>query len=112
MKIHERLYCKLHAGVATGHNVLGLLKQQRGDLEGAKTCFQHALDVGKSTIGVEHHDYAVYLNNKARLLWSRDKDSREAKKLGSNALSIANEKLGPHHPQTQQLRRDWGGGES
>ena len=110
MKIHERLYGKLHAGVATGHNVLGLLKQQRGDLEGAKECFQHALDVGKSAVGVNHHDYAVYLNNQARLLWSQNKDSRQAAKLGSQALAIAGQKLGADHPRTKQYRDDWGGG--
>ncbi len=58
--------------------------------------------------GAEHPSVAIDLNNLALHLHEQDPDSAEAARLGKQALAIAEETLGPDHPNTQQFRREWG----
>ena len=66
-----------------------------------------ALEVKKRAYGMDHPSTAFTLNNIALVLWTKDKNSAEAARLGRQALAIAERALGREHPTTQQYRREW-----
>jgi len=80
----------------------------KGDYDAAEPLFREALAIDKKALGNDHPGVATDLNNLAQLLWTKDKSSKEAVRLGLQALEIAEKKLGHDHPRTEQYRRDWG----
>jgi hypothetical protein len=67
-----------------------------------------SLTINLKTYGNEHADVANVLGFKASCLQNLEKE-KEVMELGKQALDICERTLGPDHPQTVILRKNWGG---
>lgn len=80
-------------------NKTGYYLFQRGDIETAKTCFQHALTVREVVLGPEHRDTAQSLHNLGTLL-AELADPQVALPYLDKALAVRKKILGLAHPDT------------
>jgi len=74
----------------------------------AEPLFKQSIQMQKKKYGEEDPRVAFALHNLAWFLQEQDHDSAEAARLGKQALAIAEKRLGPDHPRTQQFRSAWG----
>ncbi len=63
----------------------------------AEPLYQRAITIGEKTLGSEHPDLAVYLNDLA-LLYDTQSKYTEAEPLYQKAIAIDEKALGPEHP--------------
>jgi len=87
-----------HEAVGRLLNQVGGYLQARGDLPGARTCFQRALAADRAVHGKGHPTVAVRLNNLGTVLreMGRLDDARAALEL---ALAVDEAAYGPDHPE-------------
>ena len=79
----------------------------QGKLDEAALLYKEAIAIWNKVHGDEHPLVATGLNNLALLLWNQDNDSKEADRLGKQALAISENVLGHDHPKTIKYRKDW-----
>ena len=78
----------------------------QGGYEEAEELYHQALKIDEKSIGREHPNYALRLNNLAGVL--RDQGRyEEAEKLYRQALKISKEALGENHPQTLTIQKNY-----
>lgn len=109
LEIYERCNGRNHPEVAlTLGNIAGMLNDQK-NFEAAKPLFDESLAIFESVYGRDHPNVATAINNVALLMLSRDPvgSREEAMKLGREACLICERALGPSHPLTHQMRRNW-----
>jgi hypothetical protein len=76
-----------------------------GDLTGARTQYERALQISEATVGPDHPDIGTRRNNLGGVL--RDLgDLTGARTQCERALQISEATLGPHHPQTLAIREN------
>jgi tetratricopeptide (TPR) repeat protein len=75
-----------------------------------KVCAIHlaasSRDHSRKVLGEDHPSMVTSLNNLSMLLENTGR-SEEAYVYGRQALAIATRALGPNHPTTKQLRKNW-----
>jgi tetratricopeptide (TPR) repeat protein len=69
-----------------------------GNFSEAVETAEDVLEITEATVGSQHPDYAVSLNNLAAMLWQAGESVR-AESLYEQSLEITRELLGPHHPE-------------
>jgi tetratricopeptide (TPR) repeat protein len=84
-----------------------LLLQQEGQLGDAEVTLQHALSIAEKTLGPEHPDVSLRLNNLAILYEDQGRVS-EAEPLLKRALIVGEKKLGADHPNVTRIRENLG----
>ncbi len=74
----------------------------------AAMVLRQALEMFKKVHGdTPHEDLAACLNELAVVLWKQDNTSKEADKLGAEAIAISTKALGHDHATTVGYRADW-----
>jgi tetratricopeptide (TPR) repeat protein len=79
------------------HNTIGEYLYYRAQYAEAEPLYQRAIAIGEKTLGPEHPDLAVWLNNLASLYKNQSK-YEEAEPLFKRAIAIGEKTLGPEHP--------------
>ncbi|NRB20739.1 MAG: tetratricopeptide repeat protein, partial [Rhodobacteraceae bacterium] len=69
----------------------------------AEPLFRQALEIDRKTLGTDHPDYAIHLNNLGTLL-SKTGQYGEAEPLCCEALAVLEAALGAEHPHTVTAR--------
>mmetsp|Transcript_4240 Transcript_4240/g.13993 ORF Transcript_4240/g.13993 Transcript_4240/m.13993 type:complete len:96 (+) Transcript_4240:346-633(+) len=69
----------------------------QGDYAGAKPLYERAIEIGEKTLGPNHPNLAIRLNNLAGLLEAQGLYT-QAKPLYERAIEIDEKALGPDHP--------------
>jgi tetratricopeptide (TPR) repeat protein len=82
-------------------NSLGRLLQAQGDLAGAQSYYEYALEICKQALDPNHPRTATSLNNLGTLLQDQG-DLAGALQYYKRALAIREQTLGPLHPDTAQ----------
>ncbi len=78
-------------------NLLGLVLQDKGDLEGALSYTQRALAIDEEVFGPHHPNVAIRASNIGQILQDKG-DLEGALSYTQRALAIDEEVFGPHHP--------------
>jgi tetratricopeptide (TPR) repeat protein len=78
-------------------NQIGTYLYYRAQYAEAEPLFKRAIAIGEKTLGPEHPDLAIWLNNLA-LLYSNQGKYAEAEPLFKRAIAIGEKTLGPEHP--------------
>jgi tetratricopeptide (TPR) repeat protein len=99
LAIREKSRGPDHPDTATSLNNLAGLRQDQGDLWGARKLYERALAIREKVLGPLHPGTATNLNNLARILQAQG-DLAGARMLCERALSIHEAKLGPEHRNT------------
>ncbi len=68
--------------------------------------FEQLIQLSQRTVGEEHPEYAIHLNNLAALLESMGR-YEEAEPLYRQAIAICEKSLGEDHPNTRQIRQNF-----
>ena len=89
---------------ASGAAVSALVLQALGDLTGARTQHERALQIGEATLGPDHPTIGIRRNNLGRVLQDLG-DLTGARTQYERALQISETALGPDHP-TIGIRRN------
>ena len=76
-----------------------------GDLAGARTHLERALEITQTTVGPDHSDMAVWHTNLGLVLADVG-DLAGARTHLEQALEIGQATLGPDHPMMANLRRN------
>ncbi len=84
-------------GAAWCLNDLGLIRQERGDPEGAVPLFREALRLKEASVGPEATDFAMGLNNLGFSLMLSG-NYAEAEPLLRRGVEVCEKSLGPEHP--------------
>ena len=83
--------------IGKAHNQIGLVLQEKGDLDGALKCYREAERIARAGYGDNHPDVAVDVNNIGRVLWEKG-DLDAALKCFRQAERIARTANGDNHP--------------
>ncbi|MHC4443896.1 MAG: tetratricopeptide repeat protein [Planctomycetota bacterium] len=67
---------------------------------------RRALAIDEASLGQDHPDAAIRLNNLAELLKATNRLA-EAEPMLKRAVEIAEKSLGPDHPDTITVRENW-----
>ncbi len=89
-------------------NELGYHLWGTGDYAGARPYYERALGIDEKTLGPDHPDTAIDLNNLGLLLKTQG-DLAGARPYYERALAIREKTLGPDHPDTAQSLNNLGG---
>jgi tetratricopeptide (TPR) repeat protein len=117
-----QVYGDEHPDVARDLNNLAALLRAQGKYDEAEPLYRQSLAIKRKVcaihfaassrdhsckvLGEEHPSVATSLNNLAGLLKNTGR-SKEAYLYGRQALAIETRALGPNHPTTKQLRKNW-----
>jgi len=82
--------------------------RERAQYNEAEPLLKRALEILEKTVGSEHPNTAVSLNNLGELYKSQGQ-YREAEPLLRRALEISQKALGPHHPETAKILNNLAG---
>ena len=82
--------------------------ESKGDYAAAEPLYRRALAIAEKTLGPDHPNTAMSLDNLAGLLASKG-DYAAAEPLYRRALGIAEKALGPDHPTTRTIRENLDG---
>ena len=86
-----------HPDYATDESLLAAILDSLGRYNEAEPLYWHALSVFEHTLGADHYEIAIHLNNMAANCYGR-RDFAAAEALYERALSIKAKKLGQNHP--------------
>jgi tetratricopeptide (TPR) repeat protein len=100
VKVAERLTLNLETA-AKILNEVALYNKARAAWVEAESLYKHAIIMGEKTVGPEHPQFAVSLNNLAELYRVTSRFT-EADPLYRRALAIREKTLGPDHPDVAQ----------
>ncbi|MEN3336239.1 MAG: hypothetical protein V7641_5604 [Blastocatellia bacterium] len=78
-------------------NQVGLYLKNRAEYAEAKRMYERAIAIGEATLGPNHPDVAIRLNNLGGVLRAQG-DLSGAKALFERAIAIGEAALGPNHP--------------
>jgi nephrocystin-3 len=78
-------------------NAVGTFLLDAGHYTGAETAFRRAIAIEEQSLGQEHPDTLIGLNNLARLLENKG-DYQAAEPLFRRAMTLSEQTLGPEHP--------------
>jgi len=84
------------AGVAIATSNLGLIRDARGDLDGAERLFRQAEEIYAALRDREYFEHGTNLNNLAMTLFLKDQ-SAEAEPLMREAVALFRRTIGPDH---------------
>ena len=90
--------------MATSFDNIGLVYQEKGDIENALVQHQKALEIRTRVFGSDHPDVAGSYTN-IGIVYGKKGDRTAATEMYTKAYHIFLKKLGPDHPQTQGLKR-------
>jgi tetratricopeptide (TPR) repeat protein len=104
-ELYARKACELrlrfrtteHPDYATDESLLASILDSLGRYNDSESLYWHALSVFEHTLGAEHYEIAIHLNNMAANCYSR-RDFAAAEALYERALSIKAKRLGERHP--------------
>ena len=91
--------------MAIRHNNLGLVLADLGDLAGARTHLEQALEIGQATLGPDHPDMAAWHSNLGLVLRELG-DLAGARTHHERALEIGQATIGPDHPDMAVLHNN------
>ena len=77
--------------------------QDLGDLTGARTQYERALQISEAALGPDHPDIGIRRNNLGSVLQDLG-DLTGARTQYERALQISEAALGPDHPQSIAIR--------
>ena len=77
--------------------------QDLGDLTGARTQYERALQISEAALGPDHPNIGIRRNNLGRVLQDLG-DLTGARTQHERALQISEAALGPDHPQSRTIR--------
>jgi Flp pilus assembly protein TadD len=86
-----------HPDYATDESLLASILDSLGRYHEAEPLYWHALSVFEHTLGAEHYEIAIHLNNMAANCYAR-RDFAAAEALYKRALEIKYKKFGQNHP--------------
>ena len=89
-------------------NRVGYYQKDRAQYAEAEIFYQRAIAIGEKTLGLEHPDLAVWLNNLA-LLYVEQGKYVEAEPLYQRAIAINEKVFGPTHHNTILFRKNYEG---
>ena len=89
--------------MADTYNNIGVVYEEKGDLENALLQHQRALEIRTRVFGSEHPDVAMSYGNMGYVYRSLGK-AEEAREMFTKTYSIFLKVLGPDHPHTQQAK--------
>jgi tetratricopeptide (TPR) repeat protein len=89
-------------------NQVGYYLDDRAQYAEAETFYQRAIAIGEKTLGPEHPDLAIWLNNLAALYWEQGKYEK-AEPLYRRAIMIDEKVFGPTHHNTILFRKNYEG---
>jgi tetratricopeptide (TPR) repeat protein len=91
-------YCTTeHPDYATDESLLASVLDSLGHYHEAEPHYWHALSVFEHTLGADHYEIAIHLNNMAANCFAR-RDFAAAEALYQRSLQIKSQKLGQNHP--------------
>jgi tetratricopeptide (TPR) repeat protein len=94
-----------HPDYATDEALLASILDALGRCHEAEPLYWHALAVFEHTLGPDHHEIAIHLNNMAANCYGR-RDFAAAEALYRRALAIKAKKLGEQHPSYEITARN------
>ena len=89
--------------MATSFDNIGLVYQEKGDIENALVQHQKAQEIRTRVFGSDHPDVAASYTN-IGIVYGKKGDRTAATEMYTKAYHIFLKKLGPDHPQTQGLK--------
>ena len=95
------------AAAARLANESGSYLRERGAYAEAETLLARALAIRERTLGPDHHEYAVTLNNLAGVMWHQGRYA-EAERLFVRALDVLERALGSDHHDVASGRNNLG----
>ncbi len=87
-------------------NQVGYYLDDRAQYTESQTFFQRAITIGEKTLGPDHPNLAIRLNNLA-LLYKKQGKYEEAEPLYRRAIAIFEKVFGPTHPNTITVRKNY-----
>jgi tetratricopeptide (TPR) repeat protein len=106
LDINKRVLGNEHPSTLTSIACVAGNLQAKGDYAAAEPFLRQVISGKSRILGNEHPEMASALNNLAGLLKNTGR-SEVAHLCGWLALAIATRALGPNHPITKQLRKNW-----
>ena len=89
--------------MATSFDNIGLVYQEKGDIENALVHMQKGLEIELKLLGSDHPDVAASIKN-IGIVYHNKGDRAAATEMYTKAYHIFLKVLGPHHPETQGLK--------